>query len=362
MSKPKVSIIIPVYNREKCILACVESILKTEYPLWEIIIIDDGSTDSLLSIIRNVSFNDSRIKYYHQENAGVSAARNYGLSVCNGEWVTFVDSDDAILPSHLNIFNSAKSDGVDLLMTDYTSGFYEKRKIITRSKNNICTEIITAPLGGNYLFCDYNPFKNLIFPVWNKFFKMEIIKSRNLKFDQTMSLGEDQVFLCNYLLYAKGICHFKQCTYVNLHWDNIIHLGSILRTPSNFMYNIKRNYESLCTLIPIYGNCVEKYAVNYGLDRPITRILYNYTKRKNSGLLAKGELRKFVESDIIPFISLIDISQYTARSANVRFVRMILLKMGAGVAIKYCYIYNVINSLLTSLVFLARRVYKIIKW
>ena len=95
MSKPKVSIIIPVYNREKCILACVESILKSEYPLWEIIIIDDGSTDSSLSIIRNISANDSRIKYYHQENSGVSAARNYGLSVCSGEWVTFVDSDDA---------------------------------------------------------------------------------------------------------------------------------------------------------------------------------------------------------------------------------------------------------------------------
>lgn len=361
MSKPKVSIIIPVYNREKCILACVESILKSEYSLWEIIIIDDGSTDSSLSIIRNISANDSRIKYYHQENSGVSAARNYGLSVCSGEWVTFVDSDDAILPSHLNILNSEKVDGADLLMTDYTSGFYENKRIITHIKNNICTDIITDSLGGKYLFCDYNPFKKQIYPVWNKFFKMEIIENRNLKFDQTMSLGEDQVFLCNYLLYAKGICYFKQCTYVNLHWDNIIHLGSVLRTPSNFLYNIKRNYESLRKLIPIYGSCVEEYAVNYGLDRPITRILYNYTKRKNSGLLVKDELKKFVESDIIPFISLIDISQYTARNVNVRFVRMILLTMGAGMAIKYCYVYNVINSLLTLPVFLARKVYKIIK-
>ena len=176
-----------------------------------------------------------------------------------------------------------------------------------------------------------------------------------------MSLGEDQVFLCNYLLYAKGgICHFRQSTYVNLHWNDISHLGSVLRLPSNYLYNQKRNYYSLCALIPLYGNCVKAYAVDYGINRPITRILYNYTKAQKSCLLQKGELKQFVKNEIIPFISSIDTSVYTVRNRNVRFVRFLLLNAGANIAIKYCYIYNVVNSCPKLIKSICKKIYKTI--
>ncbi|HAS37211.1 MAG TPA: glycosyltransferase family 2 protein, partial [Ruminococcaceae bacterium] len=91
-----VSIIIPVYNLEKYIKHCLESVVNQTYKELEIICIDDGSTDGSAEIIKSMAENDPRIKYIYQENAGVSAARNKGLDTATGEYVMFVDGDDYI--------------------------------------------------------------------------------------------------------------------------------------------------------------------------------------------------------------------------------------------------------------------------
>lgn len=94
----KISVIIPVYNSEAYIGQCVQSLIGQTYPAWEALLIDDGSTDHSLEVCGGLSRTDSRIKVYHQENKGVSAARNYGLDIAAGEYVYFLDSDDAIHP------------------------------------------------------------------------------------------------------------------------------------------------------------------------------------------------------------------------------------------------------------------------
>lgn len=94
----KISVIIPMYNSENFIKQCVQSVLNQTYQDFEILIIDDGSTDGSLEICKEWSLTDHRLKVYHQENKGVSAARNYGLDIATGEYVFFLDSDDAIHP------------------------------------------------------------------------------------------------------------------------------------------------------------------------------------------------------------------------------------------------------------------------
>ena len=94
MSQKKVSVIVPVYNVEKYIKKCVESLINQEYRNFEIILINDGSVDNSGMIIDEMSLRDDRIKVIHQKNQGVSAARNVGISFSKGEYITFVDGDD----------------------------------------------------------------------------------------------------------------------------------------------------------------------------------------------------------------------------------------------------------------------------
>ena len=97
----RISIIIPVYNTEQYLKECIESILIQSYEDFEAIFIDDGSHDNSFAIINDYVNRDERIKLYHQDNAGVSAARNRGLKYATGDYVAFIDSDDTICPDYL---------------------------------------------------------------------------------------------------------------------------------------------------------------------------------------------------------------------------------------------------------------------
>lgn len=100
---PKVSIIIPVYKAEKCLKRCIESVLNQTYKDWELLLIDDGSPDRSGDICDEYTKRDNRIRVFHKNNGGVSSARNLGLDNVNGEYVTFVDSDDLIDLNTLNV-------------------------------------------------------------------------------------------------------------------------------------------------------------------------------------------------------------------------------------------------------------------
>lgn len=100
-SYPKISIIIPVYNTEKYLGTCIESVLNQTYTNFELLLIDDGSTDTSGSICDTYAGKDTRITVYHRKNEGVSASRNFGLQLASGEYILFVDSDDLILPNYI---------------------------------------------------------------------------------------------------------------------------------------------------------------------------------------------------------------------------------------------------------------------
>lgn len=250
MNTPLVSLIVPVYNRRMSIGVCLSSVLKLEYPYFEVLVIDDGSTDGSLDIIRSVADTDDRIKVIVQKNAGVSAARNRGLDEAQGEWIGFIDSDDAVMPWHLNIVRDERESHADLLMVNFASGKYHTIELCAPVQKN---ERVEHPVAAAYLFNDFNPFKNPVYPVWNKFFRRALIERHQLRFDCTMSLGEDQEMLCRYLLYAGKIVHYSCPSYINLEWKGLVHLGGKLREPSDYLYNQQRNYEALCSVISIGG-------------------------------------------------------------------------------------------------------------
>lgn len=108
---PKISVIVPVYKAEKFLATCIESILNQTYGNLEIILVDDGSPDSCGKICEKYALSDSRVKVVHQKNAGVAAARNVGLDLAEGDYVTFVDSDDYIQPTIYHYCNRKVASG-----------------------------------------------------------------------------------------------------------------------------------------------------------------------------------------------------------------------------------------------------------
>lgn len=143
-----ISVIVPVYNAESTLRRCVDSILKQSYQSFEIILIDDGSEDLSGRICDDYGKKDDRIIAIHQNNQGVSVARNRGLDIAKGEFITFIDSDDYVESDYLMVlFSGMVSYGVDICMTSLlvNEGIVDRG---TRLNSN--SEIISAILGDNF--------------------------------------------------------------------------------------------------------------------------------------------------------------------------------------------------------------------
>lgn len=145
MSEKFFSIILPVYNAEKYLKECIESVIKQSCQSWELIIIDDGSIDGSINIYNTYTYDD-RIKIFCQNNLGVSNARNVGLSVVKGKYILFLDADDLLEENALEIlYNDIDGSVVDLISCDYTLQL--GHKYIPARKSNKCGDYI-----GIYLF------------------------------------------------------------------------------------------------------------------------------------------------------------------------------------------------------------------
>ena len=191
---PKISVIIPVYNAEKFLGNCLDSVLNQTMKDIEIICVDDKSPDKCGEILDEYVKKDKRIKVIHKEkNEGVSAARNDGINIANGDYITFCDDDDIINPKTYEYsYKYAKNDNVDLLKFN--------AKYIKEDENNpnFDTNLSDGEIIPLREFDGYGT-------VWNCLFKSEIIKNNDLKFLPRDMFEEDYFFLTNYLLYAKKI-------------------------------------------------------------------------------------------------------------------------------------------------------------
>lgn len=207
MKKPLISVIIPVYNGENSIEKCIESVLNQEYSNIEIIIINDGSTDNTNKIISK--YNDRRIKIINQNNSGVSTSRNNGLEIANGDYITFIDSDDFVDKKFLkSALKRAVDNDLDIVIGGVQKVFNNKRKnyIIDNydlkiyNESDLC-ELEKKIIGYN---CNYMELNNVFFsgPVC-KLFKKECIK--NNRFVSSIKNGEDTLFNLDVIRLCKKI-------------------------------------------------------------------------------------------------------------------------------------------------------------
>lgn len=328
-----ISVIIPFYNRVNTLRTCVESVLRADYRNTEIILVDDGSSDGSAEIADEFASKNSNVHVIHQQNGGVSAARNRGIDEARGEWITFVDSDDVVLPNHFDI---VKYEGCDAELLMVGSGKRKPDNLVGVSGVN--GKRIRSESAREYLMGpQFNPFKNIFYSIWDKFFKLDIINTYHIRFDESMSLGEDQVFVCDYLMHAGTMVHTTVPTYICVEWDTPVeHLGRKMRSPEDYLYNQIKGYEALRSLsMELKNRTAGKYAADFGINRPITKIVYGFAKECNRDLMEKGALLNFIETKVIPFLRTIDCKKYNAVNFDVRFTRYLLLKRGADTAYKW---------------------------
>lgn len=205
-NNPKISIIVPVFNVENYLHRCIDSILIQTFKDFEVLLIDDGSTDKSGKICDEYAFNDNRVKVFHKRNGGVSSARNVGLNNAVGKWVTFCDSDDYVHENFLYDFLS-QPHTVDLL----SQGYWERRNDVLAEKYEQDGIYVGARL--NRFILDMYKSTQLGF-LWCKAFKLDIIKSHSLLFNENIRHMEDLDFIIRYCHYVDKISNSSKCNYV----------------------------------------------------------------------------------------------------------------------------------------------------
>ena len=211
MKKINYTIIIPVYNAEETIKRCIDIILAEKEPNIEIVLVNDGSTDKSLSICESYSNEHENIVVINKVNGGAASARNAGLSKASGKYVTFVDSDDAILPGYFDNLNRAGD--ADLVIFGIT-----KFDGIAK-KENIPSAFLSTCDSVHYII------KSRDGSPCNKRFKRVLLTASNSIFPVDLDIGEDFIFCLKYALYCQSIQYIYQSFYL---YDTS-RLGSLTR-------------------------------------------------------------------------------------------------------------------------------------
>ncbi len=202
-----ISIIVPLFNKEKTIGETILSVCRQTYTNWELLIVDDGSTDSSAAVVKTCLM-DERVKYYYKQNGGVSSARNYGMQEAQGEWLLFLDADDALLANCLEtLLATASKFGASLVAGNYyicKNG--QSILAVTRGKDRVCTNFFKdlffnkiSPRSGSFLMSSeiakQFPYDSNIKRYEDAQSLFDMMRNRNLAYTLTPVMIYNQDFL-----------------------------------------------------------------------------------------------------------------------------------------------------------------------
>lgn len=234
-----VSIIVPVYNAEKTIERCVNSILNQSYKDFELLLVDDGSTDSSGRICDAFAEMDQRIRVLHKENSGVSDTRNRGIAMAQGEYLQFADSDDWLTSDATEFFvRTAAEHQCDMVIADFyrvigervaQKGDIEKDGLMDRS--GYAASMMQKPADFYYGV------------LWNKFYKRSIIEEYNIKMDTTVSWCEDFMFNMEYVRHIETVYALKVPVYYYVKTkDSLVSQGLSMKKTIQMKLNVFTYY------------------------------------------------------------------------------------------------------------------------
>lgn len=249
MYHPIISIIVPVYNAEQYLKRCLSSIVSQSFKYFEILLINDGSTDGSFEICQKFAKADSRIRFFNRSNHGISATRQFGIDNAVGKYCIHVDSDDWIDFNYLEaLYNEAQETSSDMVCAPFKKEYEGRTSIVRLYKPATVEGYIRGVCTGRS--CGM---------VWNKLISLDIVRHNNVQFPIGVSMWEDLAFILKYLLFVRKIS-FVDNTYYHYSQYNI---NSLCK--SSFSYDvISHTVGAVSNVIEFYRDrkCYDKY-LNY---------------------------------------------------------------------------------------------------
>ena len=224
MQQPEVSVIVPVYNAEKYLRKCVDSLLAQTFRYFEVILVDDGSPDRSGAICDEYAEKDPRVRVFHKENGGVSSARQCGLDHARGEYTIHADPDDWVEPNMLEeLYAKAKAEDADMVICDYYVEFGKKTELKRQQPSALDSETVLREM-----------FQRLHGSLWNKLVKRACYKDFQISFPPEIHYSEDLYVVVSLLLHPIKVAYIPRAFY---HYNQTANPNSISRSAG------KRTYE-----------------------------------------------------------------------------------------------------------------------
>lgn len=271
--EPFFSIILPVYNVKKYLNRCVDRLLCEKFRDFEIILVDDGSTDGCYNICDEYMKKDSRISVIHKENGGLSSARNEGFKIAKGKYIFWLDSDDYIVQDALNIlYNYLQDDNIDIIKYNFikqpaSMPEYSILKEGLYNKDEICNGVLKLAIENTGRF---------IWSVWSHIYRRKFLEQNNLSFVSEREIGsEDYLFNLQSYLRAKNILVIKEALY---NYD--LRIGSLT---NRYRWNLMNQYLKLYNLM-----CNE---IVQSHNNQLMESLYNFYVWNGYHVLMTNEMR-----------------------------------------------------------------------
>lgn len=305
-----ISIIVPVYNAEKFIIKCLNSIKNQTYKNIEVVLINDGSTDKSGNICDEYCKTDSRFRVIHKENGGVSSARNLGLSMMSGDYVSFIDPDDWIEEDMIeNLYKLTQNYNSEISICGYYKeengkqiNKIENPNISTYSKYEALNEILNQ-----------NGFKGFL---WNKIFSTKLIEGKII-FNEDIHFCEDLLFVCQCMLNATKIVYDTKPYYHYIIHDNNICKSNYSIKKTTSLDAIEKIIELLEGQDKVEVNKFKNYYINMNIS-----LLMNYLKENQSDKYTYNKLKKCL-------------SKYQMKDMTTKSVK--LAKLLCRINIRLCY-------------------------
>ena len=255
--KPLISVIVPVYNTERYLPECLDSLLAQTYQNFELLLVDDGSPDRCWEILQQYAARDARVRIFRKENGGVSSARNFGLRQARGEYIGFVDSDDFVAPQYLEWMHRAlRQTNTELAVCGY-------RKVPRKANPAGIAPAAEEPeikafSLAEYSF-DYTQCEAANQYVWCMLCKRSLCEG--LYFDEQLFIGEDTFFFVQVLLQAKGLAFVKAPLYFYRIWSESACQRPFTQKHYTAVETWSRIYEMVQQTDPLLKNSAEQMLV-----------------------------------------------------------------------------------------------------
>ena len=289
---PKISVIVPVYNTAQYLPQCLDSIINQTFEDFEIICINDGSTDSSLDILNQYAAKDQRIKIVNQKNMGLSCARNTGLEISQGKYIAFIDSDDFYAKKFLEVlYNNRKTKQgcVDIVGCDF--------KKIKSPKDDIKDYCTPAKLYKDALKVLLHPKNFIHFNVWNKLYKREVIAG--YRFVPNM-LYEDWVFNCQIFEHANSFVWINSPLYgYRISNDSIMRSSYNEKKINDYVRGIEVVYNHFNNKKPEAWHTIRRTRIS----RTVKMMMNSALRSKNRDLITKTKqiLKELKTKDLITY-------------------------------------------------------------